>query len=388
VIRAPSGAPVFRSPAFPRLGASAEAAASRAVRNGEPPLDVVDLDGQPLWIATVLAERTGAEPLAVQIAAATEPSDAALRQFAWQLAFWYVVVLAAASFGGHFIARRALEPVETINAQVRAIQASSLGERLAVRTGSQELDGLASTLNGMLDRLETSMHGARRFAADASHELQTPIAALRMAIEVCVCSGRPGGACENVAGDLAAELDRMSALVRDLRLLALADGGHLVDSADAVDVVTVVKECTDIVRAIAEPKAIAVSLDVGSAVTICGSALHLRRALLNVMQNAVRYSPDGSTVAVAAGRSGGDAFVAVSDRGCGIGADDLPHIFERFYRADPARARDTGGSGLGLAIADQIVRGHGGRIDVTSRIGDGSTFIVWLPCLRATMNAA
>ena len=130
------------------------------------------------------------------------------------------------------------------------------------------------------------------------------------------------------------------------------------------------------------------SLDIVADATVSGSALHVRRALLNVMQNAVRYSPDGSSVAITAGVSGDEAVVAIADQGCGISDEDLPHIFERFYRADPARARDTGGSGLGLAIADQIVRSHGGRIEVTSALGNGSTFLVFLPCAPASMNAA
>jgi len=388
VVRQRSGAVVFRSAAFPQLSAASEAVTAHAARTGDTLIETIDRAGRPLHVTTAVADRTGAEALALQVAASTAETDAALRQFAWQLTFWYVVVLGAASFGGSFIARRALEPVDTINEQVRAIQASSLAERLAVRTGSRELDGLASTLNGMLDRIETSMHGARRFAADASHELQTPIAALRTAIEVCVCGGRPEGGCEGVSADLAAELDRLSTLVRDLRLLALADAGHLLDRVDTVDMTTVVKECCDIVRAIAEPKDIAVSLDVLAETAVSGSALHVRRALLNLMQNAVRYSADGSIVAITSGRIGDDAFVAIVDQGCGIAPDDLPHIFERFYRADPARARDTGGSGLGLAIADQIVRSHGGRIEVTSAVGRGSTFAVFVPCVVGSMNAA
>jgi heavy metal sensor kinase len=384
VVRERSGAVLFQSPAFPPLGAAAEAAAARGSRPGDELLDVADRAGRPLRLATVVAERPGTDPLVVQVAGSAEAIHAALRQFAWALAFWYVVVLAAASFGGNFIARRALQPVETINARVRDIQESSLGERLDVRTGSRELDGLASTLNGMLDRIETSMHGARRFAADASHELQTPLAALRAAVEVCGCGRRTDAECETVAADLAAELDRMSTLIRDLRLLALADAGHLLDRVETVDVTMVVRECCDIVRAIAEPKQITVSLDVLTDCVVSGSALHLRRALLNLMQNAVRYSPEGATVSVTAGCLDHETVLAIVDEGCGIAAEDLPHIFERFYRADRARARDTGGSGLGLAIADQIVRGHGGRIEVTSAANRGSSFLVFLPYVRAT----
>jgi len=242
------------------------------------------------------------------------------------------------------------------------------------------------------------MHGARRFAADASHELQTPIAAMRAAVDMCLRDESGKADHSGLAAELALDLDRLSAMVRDLRLLALADAGHLLDRVELVDLNAVVQDCCDIVRAIAEPRDIAVSVDVLGTVTVEGSALHLRRALLNIAQNAVRYSSDGSAVHLTVGRVDGEAVVIVVDEGCGISREDLPHIFERFYRADPARARDTGGSGLGLAIADQIVRSHRGRTEVSSVVGEGSTFAVFLPAVslsdasaalesRQTMNA-
>jgi two-component system OmpR family sensor kinase len=384
LVREHTGAVVFRSPAFPALSGPAEADVSRAARTAEHLVDAEDRFGDPIRVATVVTERPGASPLVVQLAGSSDATRRALRQLALTLALFFAVVLAVASYGGSFIAQRALRPVESINARVRAIQASSLGERLEVRTGSDELDGLVDTLNGMLDRIETSMRGARRFAADASHELQTPIAALRTAVDVCVCGSRTAADCRAVAADLAIDLDRMSTLVRDLRLLALADAGHLVDRVEPVDLTALVHECCDIVRALAEPTGIVVSVDVLSDIVVNGSALHLRRALLNLTQNAVRYSPDGSMVQITVTRLDDEAVLAIADEGCGIHADDLPHIFERFYRADPARARDTGGSGLGLAIADQIVRSHGGRIEVTSAVGNGSTFLVFLPCATAS----
>jgi signal transduction histidine kinase len=265
--------------------------------------------------------------------------------------------------------------------RVRAIQSSRPEERLDVRAGSEELDRLVDTLNRMLDRLETSVHGAQRFAADASHELQTPIAAMRAALEVGLGDELSVTDYRTLAGELVGDLDRLSALVRDLRLLAMADAGHLLDHVEMVDLGAVVQDCCDIVRAIAEPREIVVSLDGIEPVTVKGSTLHLRRALLNIAQNAVRYSPDGSTVHVTVGPVDGEAVVICTDDGCGISQEDLAHIFERFYRADPARARDTGGTGLGLAIADQIVRSHGGRTEVSSVLGEGSTFVVFLPAV-------
>ena len=143
--------------------------------------------------------------------------------------------------------------------------------------------------------------------------------------------------------------------------------------------VAVVNECCEIARAVGEPNSISVSADILAPMVVNGSTMHLRRALLNLALNAVQYSPDGSAVQLTVGRLDDEAVLVVTDEGCGIAPDDLSHIFERFYRADPARARNTGGTGLGLAIADQIVRSHGGRIEVSSVIGQGSTFSVYLP---------
>jgi two-component system, OmpR family, sensor kinase len=384
-VRERSGFVTYRSPAFPGLGAVAEAAAVDAARGGEPWTNVDDRFGNGQRILTLVAERTGAPSLVLQVAAPTARVRQILGQLATAMLVWFGLVLGAASYGGSFIARRALRPVDTIVGRVRAIQASQPGARLDLSTGSDELDRLAATLNDMLDRLEESMHGAQRFAADASHELQTPIAAMRAAVDLCLTDERRGADNHLMASDLLTEIDRLSTLVRDLRLLAIADAGHLLDRIEAVDLTLLVGECCDIVRAVAEPYDVAVSVDILSHVTVNGSALHLRRALLNLALNAVRYTAPNSAVQITVGHIDHEAVVAIVDEGCGIGADDLPHIFERFYRADPARARDTGGTGLGLPIADQIIRSHGGRIEVSSVVDRGSTFAVFLP-LSAVHN--
>ncbi len=171
----------------------------------------------------------------------------------------------------------------------------------------------------------------------------------------------------------------MSVLVRDLRLLALAEAGQVVTASERVDLALVANECCEVARAVAEDKHISLDLRVDAQPIVRGSSLHLRRIVLNLAENANRYSPAESAVAVSVGVTHSQARVTVRDRGCGIGAADLPHIFKPFYRADPARARDTGGTGLGLAIADQVARAHGGRLEVESAPGRGSLFTLWLP---------
>jgi len=384
-VREPSGAAVFRSPAFPSLTASAEAIAVNAARTADDLTVVEDRNGNTLRLATIVVRRPGADPAVVQVAAPTAPVGRALRQLALGMVLWFSVVVSAASYGGSFIARRALKPVEAIVGRVREIQASRLDDRLDLRTGSEELDQLVQTLNDMLDRLATSVSGARRFAADASHELQTPIAAMRAAVEICLGdSGATAEEYHEMAGEVVLDLDRLSALIRDMRLLALADSGHLLERIEPVDLTRLVRECCEVLQGVAEPKNISLAVDLLADVTVSGSALHLRRALLNLAHNAVRYSPEGSTIQITVGRLDREAVLVFVDEGCGIRPEDLPHIFERFYRADPARARETGGTGLGLAIADHIVRSHGGRIEVTSLVDRGSTFAVFLPLASAS----
>jgi len=290
-----------------------------------------------------------------------------------------MVVLGVASYGSTFTARRALAPVDAIVRRVREIQAGRLEDRLDIDGGSDELDRLVATLNEMLDRIAVSVRSARRFAADASHELQTPMAAMRTALDMCLRGERPASEYRTMAADLMADIDRLSTIVRDLRLLAVADAGHLIATPEPVDLAGITAECCEIAKAISEEKRIQIETSLQDRPIVSGSALHLRRAILNLAENAIRYSPAASCVCIALGSHDGEAYVTVADRGCGIAPHDLPHIFEPFYRADPARARETGGTGLGLAIADQVVRAHGGRIEVVSAPGEGSTFTLWLP---------
>ena len=169
--------------------------------------------------------------------------------------------------------------------------------------------------------------------------------------------------------------------------LVLADAGYLMTTPDAVDVAAVAADCCEIARVVAAERQITIELQILERPTIQGSALHLRRVFLNLVENAIRYSPPGGTVQVRVAREGDRVVATIEDQGCGIDPVDLPHVFEPFYRADPARARETGGTGLGLAIADQVVRAHGGRIDVSSQPGAGSTFRILLPSTRESPPA-
>ncbi len=370
---------LFRSASFPNFDWGGERQLAAAARIGPALASVDDRSRVAIRVATLIVDRPGAVPLAIQVAASTAPTQAILGQLAGAMVIAIVVVLGVASLGSTSTARRALAPVDEIVRRVREIQSHSVDERLNIHAGSEELDRLVTTLNDMLDRIAGSVGSARRFAADASHELQTPLAAMRAAVETCLRGQRTAEHYQAMAADLLAEIERLSMLIRDLRLLALADAGRLVARAEPVDLSEVATECCEVARAIAEEKQIRIECLVEARPWVAGSGLHLRRAVLNLADNAIRYSPPSSTVVLSVTSTNGQAVVTVADRGCGIDPIDLPHIFEPFYRADPARARDTGGTGLGLAIVREVVRAHGGRVDVASRPGAGTTFSIYLP---------
>jgi signal transduction histidine kinase len=378
-VRTSAAVTIYRSPTFPDLSWSGEGEAIAAARERRGERTIHDRSGRPYRLTTVEVERQGADELLLQLVAPQNPATTSFEQLALLLGITIVFVLAVAGWGSSYTVGRALAPVDSIVSRVRDIQAHRLGVRLDVRADSQELDRLIATLNAMLDRLEASMSSARRFAADASHELQTPIAAIRGALDMCLRLDSSTEEWRGTAVDLLEDLDRLSELVRDLRLIALAEAGHLLDAHEPVALVDLVQECCETASVIGEAKDVQVIADGLERVTVDGSSRHLRRVLINLLQNAIRYSPAGASVRVSVGRSDGTATLTVSDTGCGIAVADLAHIFEPFYRADPARSRDTGGSGLGLAIVDQIVRAHGGRVDVRSVPDQGSIFTVSLP---------
>jgi two-component system, OmpR family, sensor kinase len=304
--------------------------------------------------------------------------------FAWLIPLG----LALAATGGYFLARKTLAPVAAMGAQAGSITAANLHQRLSVQNPADELGRLALSFNSLLDRLDQSFDRQRRFIADASHELRTPIAILSGEAEVALSQN--SRSVEEYRESLTAlhrEAKRLARIVDDLFTLTRADSGQYPLSPQDFYLDELVASCVQSARTLAFSKNITLTLSASGELPIRADESLLRRLLLNLIDNAVKFSPPGSQVTVASHAAPGGFEVTVSDTGPGIPEELRPRIFERFFRVDPARSRaaaqNDGGAGLGLSIALWIAEAHHGRLQLARSDSAGSTFSVFLPASPA-----
>jgi signal transduction histidine kinase len=288
-------------------------------------------------------------------------------------------VLFVSSLGvGWVIAGRVLRPIGRITAVARDIQATDLSRRIELPGPDDELKQLADTFDAMLARLDAAFAAQRQFTADASHELRNPLAIIRTNVDVVLSDpyADPDDLRQTIVVVKRAS-DRMARLVDDL--LALARRQEPTLEHEPVDLGVAVTEASDDFVVPAAARGIVLDRAIAPDVIVTGDRDALKRAVANLLENAVRLAPEGSRIRLATGSEGDRAWIAVADEGPGIAPEDQPHIFDRFWRADRARARADGGTGLGLAIVRQIVESHGGQIRLQSKVGVGSSFVIWLP---------
>jgi heavy metal sensor kinase len=318
----------------------------------------------------------------IQVAAPLHDLQEGLREAAWMLAPMFPLMLLLAALGGYWLAKRALAPVDEITETARSLSAETLSARLAVPRTNDELERLSTTLNEMLERLEAGFRRISRFTADASHELRTPLAVMRTTAEVALrAPGRDAGETRAALEQIVAEVERTSHLTENLLLLAKADSGAAGLQRHDVDLAATVGEACAQAEVLARVKGLelATELPEPARLYVAGDPQALRRLFLILLDNAVKYTPAGGRVEVALRGKGAHVVGEVRDNGIGISQDDLPHVFDRFYRADRARSRELGGAGLGLSIARWIAESHGGAIAVVSELERGSRFEVRLP---------
>ncbi|MDZ7632593.1 MAG: HAMP domain-containing sensor histidine kinase [Gemmatimonadaceae bacterium] len=293
------------------------------------------------------------------------------------------VVLLLGGTAAYLIGGVAVRPITTI---IRELEAITDGRSLHRRLGGADVQGdelarLASTLNAMIGRLENSFGGLRRFTADASHELKTPLTVLRASIERAMMAKRGSNEQMEYLEEALNEVTRMADLVNSLLSLARADEGRFDLVRDVVLLDSMLRDIAETATILGEPNGIEVIVSECEPLTVEGDAPRLRQLLLNLVENAIKYTTVGGTVELSLSAEQGAAVLTVKDTGMGIAAADLPFIFERFWRADRARSRTSGrgGTGLGLAISQYIAQAHGGTLTAQSRLGRGSTFTLTLP---------
>ena len=307
-----------------------------------------------------------------------------VRQTLWTLAVIMATAapcaLGLAIIGGYLLAGRVLAPVGAMADTARRITADSLDARLPVSNSADEFGRLGGVFNETLARLDAAFEQLRRFTADASHELRTPLTAIRSVGEVALQRSLTTDGYREVIGSMLEEVDRLARLVENLLLLTRAEAGRIPLTRAAVDLCELVASVSDSLRVLVEEKNQELIVELPERVAVECDATVLRQGITNLLHNAIKYTPPKGVIRVAAiSTVTGGAVVEVQDTGPGIPAADQQRVFERFYRVDPARSRDTGGTGLGLAIARWAVEASGGRIELESAGGQGTLFRVVLP---------
>jgi len=291
--------------------------------------------------------------------------------------------LAIAAFGGWWMSRRALDPVDRMTQAARSIGAQDLAQRLYVPPTRDELARLAETLNDMLARLESAFKKIAQFTADASHELRTPVAVMRMSAELALRRSRGEDEYRETLSQILHETDKVSQLIENLLALARADSGAAQMQMECTDMGAILAKACEKSKLLAEEKGVALSRNgAPGPVWVRADADSIERLFVILLDNAVKYTPSGGRIDVKLGKDDGFALAEIRDSGIGISAEDMPHIFDRFYRADRSRAREHGGVGLGLAIGKWIAEAHGGEIQVESEPAKGSAFRVRIPIAR------
>lgn len=288
------------------------------------------------------------------------------------------VIVALAGVGGYVMARRALAPIDHLAADARRITADRLHERLSVPNEHDEIGRLAAVINDTFGRLESSFDQLRRFTADASHELRTPLSVIRGIGELGLGDTRSPDEYKEAIGSMLEEVDRLTRLVDTLLRLSRGDAGTVRLSPESLDLADLARSVAASMAILAEERRQRVEVDAGTSVSVTADRLVLRDAITNVVDNAIKYAPAGSTIRIGVNGDAHRAVLSVTDEGPGIPPEHRARIFDRFYRIDEGRSRDMGGTGLGLAIAKWAVEASGGQIalDSTDR---GSTFRIVLP---------
>jgi heavy metal sensor kinase len=352
--------------------------------NGFSPRSLRIADGTPVLVIShvhVLQEI----PVLIRLAYSTEPLRSQTFQLLGLLALVLPIALIAAGFAGYRFVIKVLNPLEQMASLTERITARRLNERVPVKNPEDELGHMALVLNGLLERLQESFEKLQRFTSDVSHELRTPLAAIRSVGEVGLQEEHDAEKYRDIIGSMLEEVAKLTAMIDTLLTIAHADSGAIQLRQTTFSLMELVHEAVAVVGVLAEDKQQTLSVTGDPRALVCADRSFLRMALVNLLDNAVKYSPTGSSIRVSLhivrSDTGAAQFVdlAIQDEGPGIPEGARQRVFDRFYRLDEARSRDSGGFGLGLPIAKWAVEAHGGTIHVKTASPTGAIFCIELP---------
>ena len=379
-IFSPSGTITIRSPNIRQHEVPLSRTALEATLNGQTIFESAKYPHEPpLRLISVPIIHRGNLLYIVQVGTSMESIEDTLRRFLILLIVAMPIALAVSLAAGWFLAGRALRPVDAITLAAQRIAAGDLSQRLTMPASSDEIGRLAGTFNNMIGRLDASFRQIRQFTSDASHELRTPLTVMKGETELVLRRPRALEDYQSVLESNLEEIDRMTRIVEELLFLSRADMGEVKMESMPVPLKALVEDIHRQATVLGQDRNIEVALGTVMPALVQGDELRLRELLLNLVENAVKYSHTGGKVEIGLGTTGQEAILSVTDRGIGIAPGDHAKIFDRFYRADDARAHTKKGTGLGLAICALIAEAHKGRITVKSNVGQGSTFTVRLP---------
>jgi heavy metal sensor kinase len=326
--------------------------------------------------------REGSPNYVVQVATNLVFVSKSLSNFIANMMAAFPILLVLGSLGGWVLARRSLSPIGYITSKAEHITSNNLNERLASRGTDDEMDHLIQTINGMIARLESSFTRMSEFTADASHELKTPLCALKGEAEVLLSKKRPLEEYQEGLAHFIERFDHLNRMINDLVILSKFDSSQIELERVPLRLDLLVRDIGDLFQVLAEQKKITLEMNSIQEAMVLGDQGRLQQLFTNIIDNAIKFTGEGGKIQVAVERDNEAVQVLIKDNGVGIPDEEQEKIFKRFYRVDKSRSKETGGIGLGLSIAEWVAHAHRGRIEVHSELNQGSTFTVYLPILK------
>ena len=375
-----SGKSLFVSRGFPEIGRELQEKMLANAKNGKDTREQIlgPHKGTPYRIISTPVYKDGRFSEIIQLGTHLRFAKKNLAHFRNSILIALPIMLILGTLGGWMLARRSLAPIGYIASKTRSITSKNLSERLMVRGTDDEMDDLIRTINEMIARLESSFNGMAEFTADVSHELKTPICAMRGEAEVLLLKGRKAEEYQEGLVHFIEQFDHLNQMINDLISLSKFDATQVELKMIPLRLDVLVNDLCNLFQVLAEQKNISLETDTMEEVIVMGDKVRLQQLFTNLIDNAIKYTSKGS-IQVTVEKNTGSAVVKIKDTGIGIAKEELERIFKRFYRIDKSRSKETGGVGLGLSIAEWIAHAHGGRIEVDSEPDRGSVFSVYFP---------